>query len=95
MPAYILVEIEIHDFEAYESYKKLTPGTLDVYEGKFIVRGGITETLEGDWQPNRMVIVEFPNAEKAKAWWNSDTYNEAKLIRQKAAKTKMILVDGI
>lgn len=95
MPAYILVEVAIHDEELYESYKKLTPGTLVAYGGKFIVRGGEKESLEGDWMPQRIVILEFPDVEKAKAWWSSAEYTEAKSIRYKAANSRMLLLDGI
>lgn len=94
MAAYIIVEVEIHDANAYENYKKLTPGSLKNYGGKFIVRGAKTEALEGDWSPQRMVVLEFPSVEKAKAWWASEEYAPAKAIRQSAATTKMLVVDG-
>ncbi len=74
MPAYVIAEVSIHDPEEYEDYKKLTPLSIKPFDGKFIVRGGKTETLEGDWNPERIVVLEFPNLEKAKAWWNSDEY---------------------
>ena len=94
MAAYILVDITIHDAEGYEGYKKLTPASIEAYEGKFIVRGAKTETLEGDWQPGRFVIIEFPSLEKAKAWWASEEYAPAKALRQANAETKMIVVEG-
>ena len=95
MPAYIIVDINITDPARYEDYKKLTPASLLPFDGKFIVRGGNTETLEGDWIPGRLVVVEFPTAEKAKAWWSSEGYAPAKAIRQAASKTRMILVEGV
>lgn len=94
MPAYIVVDVTIHNPEEYEAYKKLTPASLVKYEGKFIVRGGQTETLEGDWQPGRFVMLEFPTKELAKQWWSSPEYTPAKKIRQGASETKMILVEG-
>ncbi len=94
MPAYIIVEINIHDHTDYEEYKKLTPSSLAVYDGEFVVRGGKTETLEGGWNPGRIVVLKFPSAEKAKQWWASDEYAPAKAIRQRAASTKMILAEG-
>ncbi len=94
MPAYIIVEIEIHDPETYEEYKKLTPVSLAAYGGKFIVRGGKTETLEGNWQPQRIVVLEFPTVERAKEWWASEEYAPAKNLRQRTAHTKMIVVEG-
>ena len=94
MSAYIIVDVAVHNVENYEGYKKLTPASLIPYQGKFIVRGGQTETLEGDWQPGRMVVLEFPTVELAKAWWSSPEYAPAKDLRQKNATTKMLLVEG-
>jgi uncharacterized protein (DUF1330 family) len=95
MPAYVILEIDVTDPVQYEEYKKLSPGSLALYEGKFIVRGGKTETLEGDWKPNRIVVVQFPSVEKAKAWYNSPEYTAAKQIRWKASTGKLLLVEGL
>ncbi len=94
MPAYIIVEVTVHNPTEYENYKKLTPGSLKNYQGKFIVRGGKTETLEGEWNPQRIVVIEFPTTELANAWWSSKEYAPAKSLRQSTAHTKMILVEG-
>ena len=94
MPAYIIVDVEIHDPVKYEEYKKLTPISLAKYQGKFIVRGGKMETLEGGWSPQRFVVLEFPNTELAKKWWSSEEYAPARAIRYATAKSKMILVEG-
>lgn len=94
MPAYIIVEVSIHNHEAYEGYKKLTPASLQPYQGKFIVRGGLTESLEGEWNPERIVVLEFPTTDLARSWWSSEDYAPAKALRQKNASTKMILVEG-
>jgi|ERR1017187_2607092 len=94
MPAYIIVDVKINNPEMYKEYKKLTPASIAAYQGNFIVRGGATETLEGDWEPGRIVVLEFPNAERARQWWNSTEYAPAKNIRQSAATTKMILAEG-
>jgi uncharacterized protein (DUF1330 family) len=94
MKAYVIVEVSITDKIQYEEYKKLTPATIAAYEGKFIVRGGRTEPLEGDWHPERMVVVEFPSVEKARQWWHSDEYSQAKAARKEAAHTKMLIVEG-
>jgi uncharacterized protein (DUF1330 family) len=95
MPAYVIVEITIHNAKRYEDYKKLTPASLEAFEGKFVVRGGKTESLESNWSPERMVVLQFPNMDKAKAWWNSDLYAPAKKLRQETAFTKMLVVEGI
>ena len=94
MPAYIIIEVSIHNPTEYEDYKKLTSPSLKPFDGKFIVRGGKAETLEGDWNPERIVVLEFPTIEKAKAWWNSEGYAPAKALRQRTSKTKMIVVPG-
>jgi uncharacterized protein (DUF1330 family) len=95
MPAYVIVEVNVHDHNEYEYYKKLTPAAIAAFDGKFIVRGGQSITLEGNWKPERIVVLEFPNVERANEWWHSEIYAEAKIIRQRAAKTKMIIVDGV
>ena len=94
MKAYVIVEITIHDPELYDEYKKLTPATIAAYDGKFLVRGGKAESLEGDWNPQRLVILEFPSVARAKEWWSSEGYSKAKAIRQGAATTKMLVVEG-
>jgi uncharacterized protein (DUF1330 family) len=94
MAAYVIVEVSIHDQNAYEEYKKLTPAAVAAYNGKFVVRGGQSEILEGDGLPERIVVLEFPSVQRAKEWWNSGMYAAAKAIRQKAATTRMIVVEG-
>ena len=95
MAAYVIVDVTINDPVEYEEYKKLTPAAIAAYDGKFIVRGGKCETVEGTWKPGRIVILEFPNSERAKEWWNSIEYSTAKLIRQRVAHTEMIIVEGV
>jgi len=95
MPAYVVVEVEVLDEQRYETYKRMVPPSLAAYGGRFIVRGGATETLEGQWSPKRLVILEFPSAARAKAWWGSVEYAEAKALRQATARTQMIVVEGV
>ena len=94
MPAYVVVEIEVLDAERYEDYKRMVPPSLAAYGGRFVVRGGSAETLEGDWAPKRLVILEFPSVERAKAWWGSREYAEAKALRQATARTQMLVVEA-
>jgi len=94
MPALIIAEVEIHDLAQYEDYKKLTPATIAAYDGKFVVRGSEAETLEGDWQPKRIVVLEFPSVARAKEWWNSDAYSAPKALRQRISTGKMIVVES-
>lgn len=95
MPAYVIVDVSVHDPQEYEEYKKLTPASIAAFGGRFVVRGGRTISLEGDWKPERIVVLEFPSVELANAWWDSDAYSTAKKIRQKAADSRMIIVDGL
>jgi uncharacterized protein (DUF1330 family) len=95
MAAYVIIELSVHNKEEIVEYQKLAPAAIAAFDGKFVVRGGQTTPLEGDWKPERIVIIEFPTAERAKEWWHSEMYSKAKVIRQRAAKTKMIIVEGI
>src|SRR6476646_9151238 len=95
MSAYIIVEIEITDPVGYEEYKKLAGPTVEQHGGKYIVRGGACETLEGGWKPKRIVILQFQNMERAKAWLNCPEYAEPRKMRHRTAKTRMILVEGL
>ena len=94
MPAYVIVEIDIVDPVGYEEYKKHAAATVEKYGGKYLVRGGRTETLEGDWYPNRIVVLEFESAQRAKDWLNCEEYREPRKMRHRTAKTQMILVEG-
>lgn len=95
MSALVVVEIEVHDQELYKSYTRLTPSSIAAYNGKFIARGGDTIVLEGNWKPKRLVILEFPSVEIANSWWHSEEYSKIREIRQKAASTKMIIIEGV
>ena len=95
MPAYIIVEINVKDAETYERYKQLAPPSIAAHGGRYLIRGGKVETLEGAWQPKRFVMLEFPSAEQARAWWASPEYAPAKALRQASASTEMILVEGV
>ncbi|MFC5190737.1 DUF1330 domain-containing protein [Algoriphagus aquatilis] len=92
MSAFILGEVDIHNMEVYEDYKKLTPGSLEPFGGKFVIRGLPIEALEGEWKHDRLVLLEFPNREKALEWYNSETYQEAKKIRKKASSANFFIV---
>ncbi|MBN3035692.1 MAG: DUF1330 domain-containing protein [Bacteroidales bacterium] len=93
-PAYVVVDIEVLDPLRYEDYKKMAPPSLAIYGGRYIARGGTTETLEGDWSPTRLVILQFPTAERARAWLNSEEYRQARTLRHATARTRMVLTEG-
>lgn len=95
MPAYIIVDLAVVHPATYEKYKPQAGPTVEKYGGKYIVRGGKSEVLEGDWDPKRVVILQFDSVEKAKAWLNSEEYREPKKLRHASAKTNMIVVEGV
>lgn len=95
MPAYVVVNVTVREREAYDRYKHLAAQSVAVYGGRYLVRGGATETLEGHWHPTRFVILEFPTVERGRAWWTSPEYGPAKALRQSCADTDMVLVEGV
>jgi uncharacterized protein (DUF1330 family) len=94
MPANIIVEIDILDPVGYEEYKKQAAATVEKYGGKYIVRGGKTEVLEGEWNPKRIVVLQFESAQRAREWLNCEEYREPRKMRHRTARTNMILVEG-
>jgi uncharacterized protein (DUF1330 family) len=95
MSAYVITDIQVTDPKRYEDYKVLSSSSAALYGGTFIVRGGAHESLEGDWQPNRVVILEFPSADHVRRWWSSPEYEAAKAIRREAAESRIIMVEGV
>jgi uncharacterized protein (DUF1330 family) len=94
MPAYVIAEVDVTDPAAYEDYRKKVPGTVSKYGGKFIVRGGAVQTLEGGWSPKRIVVLEFPSLEQAQKWYRSPEYAPLIALRQRASRGKLIVVEG-
>ena len=95
MPAYVIAEIDVHNPQDYEEYRKMVPSTITAFGGRYLARGGKTEILEGNWSPKRIAILEFESMERAKEWLHSELYGPAKKIRHASAKTNMILIEGI
>jgi len=95
MVAYVINDMDVTDPALLDEYKKLSPPTVAQYGGRFLARGGRTETLEGDWTPRRLVILEFPDYEQAKAWVDSPEYAPARRLRQKASRSNIVLIEGV
>ena len=95
MTAYVIVDINVTDPVRYEDYKSLATPTVELYGGKYIARGGRTETLEGDWSPTRLVILQFESTEQAKKWLNSTEYKEARDLRHQTATSQMVVIEGV
>lgn len=94
MSAYVLGEIEVTDPAAYEQYRRQVLATIEKFSGRFLVRGGHVEPLEGNWSPKRMVILEFPGMEQALKWYRSPEYAPLIRLRQSASRGKLVLVEG-
>ncbi len=95
MSAYVIVEIEVTDPKEYEEYKKLAPPTVAAYGGKYLARGGQVQVLEGNWQPRRLVVLEFGSSARAKEWLDSPEYSAVKPIRHRATQTNMVVLEGV
>lgn len=92
MSAFVLVEVNIQDPLVYEEYKKLTPSSVEAYGGKFVIRGNPVQVMEGSWNYDRLVLLEFPSKEIALEWYNSKEYQKAKKIREKASSANFFIV---
>lgn len=95
MAAYVVVDIEVTEPVEYEEYRKLAQATVTAYGGRYVVRGGAVEVLEGDWMPHRLVVLEFESVAQAQAWYASKEYTAATEVRLRTAQTNMILVEGV
>jgi uncharacterized protein (DUF1330 family) len=94
MAAYLVVDIDVHDPEAYREYAAQVPPLVARHGGTYLVRGGAHETLEGTWAPNRMVVLQFPDAVAARAFVDDPDYAPVKAIRHRASASNMVLVEG-
>jgi uncharacterized protein (DUF1330 family) len=95
MSAYILARVSVTDWDHYKEYMNVTPGVVEKFGGRFVVRGGEMATLEGPEETRRVVLIEFPSLEKAKEFYSSEEYGEAKKLREGAATASLIALDGV
>jgi uncharacterized protein (DUF1330 family) len=95
MSALIIVDIEVTDPVQYEDYKRLASAAIAAHGGRYLVRGGASEVLDGDWTPRRLVVLQFDSVEQAKAWRGSPEYAEAKKVRERCARANMVVVEGV
>ena len=94
MPAYIIANVSVKDPATFEEYRKRVPATIAKHGGRYIVRGGKTERLEGEWMPSRLVVLEFPSLDQARRWYDSEDYRGPKALRMTCAMTDLLLVEG-
>jgi uncharacterized protein (DUF1330 family) len=95
MPAYVLVDVDVTDPTRYDEYRPMAAASVEQHGGRYLARGGETEVFEGDRVPNRLVVLEFPDADTARRWYHSDEYGAARATREGAATGSFILVDGV
>ena len=95
MSTYLIAEVNLKDSEAYSDYLSKVPKIISKYNGEYLVRGGKISHHEGNWKPKRMVVVKFPNRERALAFYDSEEYKKFKAIRNKVAESNLIFVDGL
>jgi uncharacterized protein (DUF1330 family) len=95
MAAYLLVDCQVTDPVQYERYRALAPAAIARYGGRYLVRGGATTVLEGEWQPHRVVVLEFPSVAAAKEFYDSPEYREARAVRVGAARMSIFVAEGV
>ena len=95
MAAYVLVDIEVTDPAGFDEYRQRVPATLAAHEGRFLVRGGAHEVVEGSWRPRRLVVLEFPSLAQARRWYDSEEYREPKAMRLRTSKANIVFVEGV
>jgi uncharacterized protein (DUF1330 family) len=95
MPAYVIVEVDVTDPDQYARYRAAVPASLDAHGGRFLARGGEAALLEGEEEPNRVVVIEFSDLEAARRWYDSAEYAEPRALREGAAVMRMIAVEGV
>jgi uncharacterized protein (DUF1330 family) len=95
MPAYVIIETDVTEPEQYERYKAAGTEAVAAASGRYLVRGGELAVLEGDWEPSRLVVLEFEDLEAAKRWYDSERYRQARTLREGAARLRMVAVQGV
>jgi uncharacterized protein (DUF1330 family) len=95
MAAYVFANIRVNDPVTYERYKQMVPETIESFGGRYLARGGRVEVLEGDIEPGRTIILEFPTFEDAQRWYSSPLYCVAKDVRHGCAQGELVIVDGV
>jgi uncharacterized protein (DUF1330 family) len=95
MAAYVIADVHVTDPQRYQNYRAMVPASLEKYGGKFLVRGGKVEKLEGSREPGRVVVLEFPSVEQARRWYDSPEYREARALRLSTADSHLIIVEGV
>ena len=95
MSAYVIANVDVTDPEAYAEYRKGVAATIERYGGRFLVRGGAAQVLEGTFEPKRIVVLEFESVARARQWWDSPEYRPLRDLRQRASQGDLIVAEGV
>ena len=96
MSVYLIVEAkEVFDRELYGEYVRQVPALIEKFGGKYLVRGGAVTVLSGDWEPARLIVIEFESRERLQQWWDSPEYRKVAPLRERGARTNAIVVEGV
>ena len=95
MAAYAVVNVRVTDSDRYAQYREKAPDTIAQYGGKYLARGGTVEVLEGEWNPQRLVVLEFESVERLREWYDSPEYASLKQLRTESTSTEFVVVEGI
>ena len=95
MATYVIVDLDVQDADAFEQYRKQVPAVIESFGGRYLVRGGRSETVEGDWQPKRVVLLEFPSWDKAMAFYSSAEYRPLRELRLRSSRSKLVVAEGV
>ena len=95
MAAYLIADVEVVDPAGYDEYRKGVSATIAEHGGRYLARGGATEVLEGDWTPQRLVVLEFPSMAELKAWYASSGYRPLRELRQRTARSRLLVIEGV
>ena len=95
MAVYLIADIEVLDSAGFEEYRRQVPGTIAAHGGRYLARGGATETLEGAWHFKRCVILEFPDMDRFRAWWSSPEYRPLRELRERTTRSNLVVTQGL
>jgi uncharacterized protein (DUF1330 family) len=95
MAAYLIAQVDLHDVDGYEDYRRQVPAVIAAYGGRYLVRGGEPEPLEGEWTARRNVVLEFPTMEALKTFWDSPEYRPLRDLRERCARSRIVAIPGV
>ena len=95
MPAFLIADIDVQDEETYRAYREANPAIVRKFGGRYIALGGEVRVLEGDWQPRRTVIIEFPDLQAISDFYESEEYRKLRPIRWQSADSRLVAIETL